>query len=550
VGKVLRQTGWKQILEQAAASLIPFQGSSFAFVCDNTSTLEERHVFRQFTHEIMNSPHYMEIQANDRGWSAPVGLPDGVQAVITAGPFLNPDAAEGLDFLAIMDCLPSPLGECADFVLPTAIFTENTGTLRDKDDIPRPLRAASVSPGAAMPAWKIITDLSHALGTEGLPYQDVAAITQELDLAGAALAVRRTQAPAPARNPSLRRAFYRNHRIEEQVSGLLELPPLDDCPIPRGPSEEAAAKVALDTVSPTPTPSGGRFKIVSNAEIVPNTYEIVIEAPEVACKAQAGQFCIVMADAVSERVPYTLSDWDTDKGTITLVVLEKGQSSRKLALLGAGDCLAHVTGPLGIPLVIENFGNVVLTGGCYGIGAIVPIAEAMRAAGNHVTVVTEARSWYLGYYREKLAGIADECIPSTIDGSLGEKGHSMDIVGRRLAAGQKIDLVIAVGCPFMMMLTARETAPHGVKTLAALNPIMLDGTGMCGACRISVGGETKFACVDGPFFDAHQVDWDEVRDRRTAYAAAEIQSVGRTASVAAPHNHHGNCGCVKDALNV
>ena len=114
-----------------------------------------------------------------------------------------------------------------------------------------------------------------------------------------------------------------------------------------------------------------------------------------------------------------------------------------------------------------------------------------------------------------------------------------------------IDLVIAIGCPFMMMLTARETAPYGVKTLAALNPIMLDGTGMCGACRISVGGETKFACVDGPFFDAHKVDWDEVRDRRTAYAAAEIQSVGRTASVAPiPHKHHGNCGCVTDALNV
>jgi NAD(P)H-flavin reductase/ferredoxin len=551
VGTVLRQTQWKQALEQAAARFALFQGDAFALACDTTATLEDRHAFRRFTADIMKSPHYIELTPDSRGWTNPAKLPQGVRAVITTGALVTTEQAAELEALAVIDCFPTPLSERADFVLPATVFTEMDGTIADMNGVARPLRAASPPRGAALPAWQIVTELSRALGAEGLPYENAAAITDELGLKKAVFYVNRAEAPAPARNPSLRRAFHRNHRIEEQVSGLLELPPLDDCSLPAPSQDRQAAADAFNTPSPTPTPPDGRFKIVSLSEIVPNTFEIVITAPEVARKALAGQFCIVMADALSERVPYTLSDWDAEKGTITLVVLEKGQSSRKLTLLRPGDCVAHVTGPLGIPLDILRYGNVVLTGGCYGIGAIVPIARAMRAAGNHVTVVTEARSWYLAYYREKLAGIADECIPSTIDGSLGEKGHSMDVVGQRLEAGKRIDLVIAIGCPFMMMLTARETEPYGVKTLAALNPIMLDGTGMCGACRISVGGETKFACVDGPFFDAHKVDWDEVRDRRTAYAAAEIQSVGRSASVATvPHNHHGNCGCVTDALNV
>ena len=552
VGTVLRQTEWKQALEQAAAQFALFSGGAFAFVCDTTATLEDRRAFRRFTEEIMKSPHYIELAPDGRGWTNPARLSEGVRAVITAGALITSEQAAGLDALAVIDCFPTGLSKKADFVFPSTVFTEVDGTLLDGNGVPRPLRTASMPHGASLPGWQIVTALSRALGSEGLPYDTCESITAELGLKKAAFALNRTEPPAPARNAALRSAFYRNHRIEEQVSGLLELPPVQGCGMPGTEESRQAAAEAFNTPSPTPTPSDGRFRIVSRSEIVPNTHEIVIGAPEVARKALAGQFCIVMADALSERVPYTLSDWDAEKGTITLVVLEKGQSSRKLTLLDAGDCVAHVTGPLGIPLEIAQYGNVVLTGGCYGIGAIVPIARAMRAAGNHVTVVTEARSWYLAYYREKLAGIADECIPSTIDGSLGEKGHSMDVVGQRLEAGKKIDLVIAIGCPFMMMLTARETAPFGVKTLASLNPIMLDGTGMCGACRITVGGETKFACVDGPFFDAHQVDWDEVRDRRTAYAAAEIQSVGRTAPVShTPHHqHHANCGCVKDALNV
>jgi NAD(P)H-flavin reductase len=194
-------------------------------------------------------------------------------------------------------------------------------------------------------------------------------------------------------------------------------------------------------------------------------------------------------------------------------------------------------------LEIENYGTVALTAGCYGIAAIAPIAEAMKKAGNRVIAISEARSHYLHYYREKLQDACDQFVQTTIDGSVGTRGHAIDALTQKLNSGEKIDRVIAVGCPFMMMVTARETKPYGVKTLAALNPVMLDGTGMCGACRVSVGGQMKFACVDGPFFDAHLIDWDELRDRRAAYSAEEIHSLGRTESVAAAQNARHKCSC-------
>jgi NAD(P)H-flavin reductase len=369
----------------------------------------------------------------------------------------------------------------------------------------------------------------------GVDYASATAISEEAGISRAELYIER-QAPAAAKDPQLRRGFFRGHRIDERVCGLLALSPdtervLDEAP-------------AVSTTS-------GDFEIVEKREIVPNTHEIVVSAPNVARKAEPGQFVIVMADKQSERVPYTLCDWDAERGTITLVVQEKGQSSRKLILKKKGENLAHLVGPLGIPFEVKKYGTVYLAGGCYGIGAIVPLAKALKRAGNRVVAVAEARSHYMTYYQEKLSGLADEFVQTTVDGSLNMKGHAVDAISARLTAGEKIDCVVAVGCPFMMMLTADATRPFGVKTFAALNPIMVDGTGMCGACRVSVGDQTKFACVDGPFFDAHLVDWLEVRDRRAAYSADEIQSVGRTEPVVAmPHHHHHGgkqCMCSKGA---
>ncbi len=270
------------------------------------------------------------------------------------------------------------------------------------------------------------------------------------------------------------------------------------------------------------------FEILEKKEVAPNVHELVVRAPRIAARARAGQFVILMADEKSERVPFTLSDWDAEGGSITLVVVEVGRASGRVVQMRAGEELAHLVGPLGVPLEIDRCGTVVLAAGCYGIGAIVCIAKAMKSVGNKVVAIAEARSHYLQYYGDALAAAVDELVQTTIDGSAGVKGHAVDVLARRLREGEPIDRVIAVGCPFMMMLIARETEPYGVKTLAALNPIMVDGTGMCGACRVAVGGQTQFACVDGPFFDAHQVDWDELFSRRGAYAAQEVRSLQTT----------------------
>jgi NADH dehydrogenase/NADH:ubiquinone oxidoreductase subunit G len=525
VGRVLRQVQWEEAIEKTAAKLSEFVGDSFTLVCDATSTLEDRYVFKKFTNEVMKSKNYIEIEPDARGVSR-CSLPKNTKAALLTGNFADLHDLEQLALVIVQDCYPTPVSGRADVVLPAAVFAEVDGTILDVSGKKRPLRKACEPPGLAKPEWRIISRLAEGMGAKGFDYESAKAIAREAGIADAELWIDRQEAPPAALNLNLRRTYFRGHRIDEKVRGLRELPVDESC--------------ALDEVE---VKREGAFQILQKSEIAPNVHEIVITAPEVAKKALPGQFIILMVDEKSERVPYTLSGWDAEKGTITLVVLEKGQSSRKLVLLSANDKLAHVVGPLGVPLEIDNYGTVALAAGCYGIAAIAPIAKAMKKAGNRVIAISEARSHYLHYYKEKLQDVCEQFIQTTIDGSMGVKGHAIDALIQKLSGGEKIDRVIAVGCPFMMMVTAQETAPYGVKTLAALNPIMLDGTGMCGACRVSVGEKMKFACVDGPFFDAHLIDWDELRDRRAAYSAEEIHSLGRTESVAAaPHGRH-KCSC-------
>ena len=515
VGEVLRQVEWEEALEKAAAKLSEFIGDSFALICDTTSTIEDRHIFKKFTSEVMKSKNYVEIEPDARGVSRS-SLPKGTKAALLTGNFVDSADLEQLEFLIVQDCYPTSVSERADVVLPAAIFAEVDGTILDRSGQKRPLRKACEPPGQAEPEWWIISRLAKVMGAKDFKYESADAIAHEAGIPDAKLWVDRPDAPAAATNLKLRRTYFRGHQIDEKVRGLRELPVDDSCAL-----EVTAEK------------HEGAFQILDKSEIAPNVHEIVVSAPEVAKKALPGQFIIIMVDEKSERVPYSLSGWDDEKGTITLVVQEKGQSSRKLVLLDVNDKLAHVVGPLGVPLEIENYGTVVLAAGCYGIAAIIPIAEAMKDAGNRVIVISEARSYYLHYYQDKLQDVCDQFVQTTIDGSMGTRGHAIDALTQKLDDGEKIDRVIAVGCPFMMMITAQETKPYGVKTLAALNPIMLDGTGMCGACRVTVGDQMKFACVDGPFFDAHLIDWDELRDRRAAYSAEEIHSLGRTESVTA-----------------
>ncbi len=264
-----------------------------------------------------------------------------------------------------------------------------------------------------------------------------------------------------------------------------------------------------------------RGKILVNEEIVPNTHRLVLEAPAIAARAKPGQFIMIIPDEVGERVPFTLSDWNAEAGTITVFYLEAGVSTMKLGRMKPGETVHTVVGPLGRPTIIEKWGTVLLGGGCYGLGAIYPLAKAFKEAGNRVVGLMEARTSYIVYNEEKLREVVDELYIVTGDGSRGIKGHVKEALPQILEKEGKIDHAHFVGCTYMMMVSSRGTKPHNIPTVAALNTLMVDGTGMCGVCRVEVEGETRFACVDGPDFDAHKVNWELVFTRKRAYVPEE-----------------------------
>jgi ferredoxin/flavodoxin---NADP+ reductase len=262
--------------------------------------------------------------------------------------------------------------------------------------------------------------------------------------------------------------------------------------------------------------------VVERRMIVPNLHLLTVEAPEVAEAAHAGNFVILRPDDQGERIPLTLSDWDAEAGTVTSIFMQVGASTAKLARLKAGDRIPSFAGPLGRETEIECFGTVLLIGGCYGIGTIYPIARALHAAGNKVYALVEARSSFLLYWEDRLREVTEKVIVITRDGSRGYKGHVTRLAEILTLEGLAPDRIIAYGCTFQMMLISQQTKPLGIKTIVSMNPIMIDGTGMCGVCRLTVAGETKFACVDGPEFDGHQVDWEEFLARRESYNPEEV----------------------------
>jgi len=249
-----------------------------------------------------------------------------------------------------------------------------------------------------------------------------------------------------------------------------------------------------------------------------------VAAPNVAKKAQPGQFVVIRIDEKGERIPLTIADWDREEGNVTIVFMEVGTTTHRLALLGAGDFIANFIGPLGLPTHIERFGTVVCVAGGFAIATIVPIARAMRREGNKVISIMGARSKDLIFWEDELHSVSDQLIVTTDDGSYGRKGLVTEPLKELLEAGEKVDRVIAIGPSIMMKYCAKTTEPFGVKTIVSLNPIMVDGTGMCGCCRVSVGGVTKFACVHGPDFDGHQVDWDLLFARQRIYLNEEKSS--------------------------
>lgn len=262
------------------------------------------------------------------------------------------------------------------------------------------------------------------------------------------------------------------------------------------------------------------FKIVDKRDLTPVTKMYVVSAPLVAKKARPGQFVIVRIREEGERIPLTIADFDAERGTVTIIVQEVGRTTRMMDNLRAGDMLLDFVGPLGVPAPLRTEGTVCCVGGGFGVAPVFPIARQLFQADVTVWSIIGARSKDLVILEDEMRGVSHELFVATDDGSYGEKGFVTTVLSR-LMAEREIDEVIAIGPMVMMRAVAETTRPSGLKTLVSVDPIMVDGTGMCGACRVEVGGKTMFACVDGPIFDAHQVDFDLAHKRTKMYASEE-----------------------------
>ena len=267
------------------------------------------------------------------------------------------------------------------------------------------------------------------------------------------------------------------------------------------------------------------YKIIEKTFLQEIVVKMVIEAPEIAKKRLAGQFVILMTEDKGERIPLTIVDSDEEKGTITIIFQVVGKTTDDLSKMNAGDSLPHVLGPLGHATEIENFGTAVCVGGGVGVGVVYPIAAALKKAGNKVISIIGSRTKSLLILEEEMKKVSDQLLVATDDGSYGFHGFVSAVLQNLIDSGEKIDRVFTIGPVPMMRVVCNVTRPYNIKTIVSLNPIMVDGTGMCGACRVAVDGKTKFTCVDGPEFDGHQVDFALLTSRLRMYCDQEKQAM-------------------------
>jgi ferredoxin--NADP+ reductase len=266
------------------------------------------------------------------------------------------------------------------------------------------------------------------------------------------------------------------------------------------------------------------YKVLKREVLVPNTVYLKVEAPEIAQKARPGQFVILRVDEVGERFPLSLSGWDKNEGTLEVLFLIMGRSTMKLSSLKEGDCIMDVVGPLGKPTEIESYGNTLAVCSTFGTGPVIRLAKALKEKGNKVVSVMEAKDEGYLFWEDRLRNVSDETHVVLGDGSRGKHRQASQFVKEYLESGSKLDRVFVFGRVFTMMECSQATKPFGIKTVVGLTPIMVDGTGMCGCCRVSVGGKTQFTCVDGPEFDGHLVDWELLIKRKRAYLIEEARA--------------------------
>jgi len=270
------------------------------------------------------------------------------------------------------------------------------------------------------------------------------------------------------------------------------------------------------------------YEITGKKELAPNIKLLEIRAPAIANKAKAGQFVIIRIDDRGERFPLTLADWEPKKGVITIIFLEVGMSTTKLGALKIRQEILDLSGPLGNPSDIKHYGSVAVVCGGVGTAAAYPTAKALKEAGNRAVSIIGARTKELLILEDEMRSYSNEVYISTDDGSRGHKGFVSNVLKTLIEEEQHFDIVYAIGPPLMMRATVNVAKSYSLKTVVSLNPIMVDGCGMCGSCRVTVGGETKFACVDGPEFDGNIVNFDELIMRLRGYQSKEKQALDRS----------------------
>ncbi|MEO0070344.1 MAG: sulfide/dihydroorotate dehydrogenase-like FAD/NAD-binding protein [candidate division WOR-3 bacterium] len=278
--------------------------------------------------------------------------------------------------------------------------------------------------------------------------------------------------------------------------------------------------------------------------LAPQIKRFELDAPEIARKAKPGQFVVLRIVEEGERIPLTIADTDPENGVLVIVFQEVGKSTMLLGTLSEGDMIMDLIGPLGKPTDIKNFGTVVCVGGGVGTPEIYPVARALKQAGNRVISIIGFRTKELVFMEKEMGKVSDELIVTTDDGSYGNKGFVTDMLKQVIDRGEKIDRCFAVGPVIMMKMVSKLTEPYQIPTIVSLNPIMLDATGMCGVCRVEVDGETKFACVDGPEFDGHKVNFDLLMARLKTYVTEEKQAL----ELFVKSQSSGGCRCEEGAV--
>ncbi len=263
------------------------------------------------------------------------------------------------------------------------------------------------------------------------------------------------------------------------------------------------------------------YEVLENETLAPGLVLLRIRAPQVALKAKPGQFIMVRSDEFAERIPLSLADWDEE--SVTVIVQDVGVSTRKLCVLKKGEFILNLAGPLGASSRIENYGTVAVVSGCFGSGPGYALAKALKEAGNRIFYIVEARNRDWAFWLDRIEGVSDALMVTSNDGS----AEACNATGplQQLLRSERIDRVYAIGCTFMMMEISKMTEPFGIPTRVSLMPLMVDGTGMCGACRCSVGGKVKLGCIDGPEFDGHKVDWGLLIDRMRSYLDDEMMAL-------------------------